>query len=599
MSAALLITLSALVGILAYAGLRHALAGLAQPRSGVHLLFALWSLLFAVYVASRMVSYSATTVDSLILARRIETSMAMLVTAALPWFAGAYLRLTNIRPFQIGITVGCVVLVIINLMLPFGAAFSARPTVESLMFPWGERVTDIRVVEPEALFLVGVALISYTFLWGLYVSLRMRLAGRERRRAATLAACMTLLIGGIIGSLLVDFGLVRGPHTAEFAFVALVLMLDIELSYERRQFRSRIQGVLDNVPAAVHVKLADGRYMMVNRAYEELFRLPEQSVVGMTDLDLFPRQRAEAASASDKEVLKSLRVYRTEQSMGEGEGARVFSLLKFPLLQPDGTADALCAIYTDVTHQRRSEREMDALRRQVWHADRVERTAVLAASLAHEMSQPLTAILSNAQAALRFLAKDQPDLTEVRAILQDVVRDDKRASGVINGLRTMLRRQDTPRESIDIGTCVSEVMDLMHSDCVERGIHMERRLTQGLTVVADKAQIQQVMLNLLMNANEAMAETPSGDRRLQVVVSQHGDSQVLVAVRDAGPGIDPEDLERVFDNFYTTKVKGLGMGLAVCRAILEAHGGRLWAETNVGPGATFKFSLATARRTAP
>ncbi len=124
-----------------------------------------------------------------------------------------------------------------------------------------------------------------------------------------------------------------------------------------------------------------------------------------------------------------------------------------------------CAgVFTDVTDLRRNEREMYLLRRQVWHADRVARTAVLAASLAHELSQPLTAILSNAQAGLRFLAQDPPDIADLREILQDVVRDDKRASAVINGLRTMLRRQETEREQVDIGACVQEVVDLMHSD---------------------------------------------------------------------------------------------------------------------------------------
>jgi len=159
----------------------------------------------------------------------------------------------------------------------------------------------------------------------------------------------------------------------------------------------------------------------------------------------------------------------------------------------------------------------------------------------------------------------------------------------------MLRRQDTPREPIDIGLCVSEVVDLMHSDCIARGVSVERSLEPALTVSADKAQIQQVLLNLVMNANEAMSETASGERRLQVAVAEAADSRVLVTVRDEGLGIDEEDLERVFDNFYTTKAKGLGMGLAVCRAILEAHGGHLWAERNDGPGVSFKFTLAAVR----
>ena len=593
MSGFLILTLSGLVGILGYASVLHATIGLERPRSVVHLLFALWSLILTAYVAAKIGSYRAETPEALVLMRRIETSGSMLLTAVLPWFAAAFLGLKNLRFMQVAITAGCIVVVIANWVLPYGASFNTQPELRPWILPWGERVTDIRALDRGPWYLAGAGLIFFTFAWGVWLALRTRLAGRERRRAATLAACLALALGGDIGNFLVNWGFMQGPHTAEFSFVALVLMLDIELSHERRQFRTRIQGVLDNVPAAVQLKLADGRYMMVNRAYEELFQLTQRSVVGKTDRDLFPAQRAEAARAADQQVLRSLQVHRSEETIVQGGSARIFAVLKFPLMQPDGTADALCCIYTDVTHQRRSEREMDALRRQVWHADRVERTAVLAASLAHEMSQPLTAILSNAQAALRFLAHEEPDLAEVQAILRDVVRDDKRAADVINGLRAMLRRQDAPRERIDIGLCVGGVVDLMHSDCVERGVMVEHSLAPGLIVLADKAHIQQVLLNLLMNANEAMGETSSGSRRLRVSVSATDGSRALVAVRDEGPGIDPEDLERVFDNFYTTKAKGLGMGLAVCRAITEAHGGRLWAERNAGAGVTFAFSLAT------
>ncbi|MDM0014465.1 PAS domain-containing protein [Variovorax sp. J22P168] len=593
MSEILVLTLCGLSGVVGYAALHNAIIGLQRPIHRMHLLFACMCATILVYVVAKTCAYRAETGAALVAMRRLELQAAIVFTALLPWFYGAYLRLRP-RRAQWGVTLVCAALFALNAWLPWGLAFTSLPGADPVLLPWGERVTDLRVFHPTPWFVAGATFMGLVFLWGAKLGLRQYRAGHNRRGSLTLAGCMLMVVLGLVYNHLVNLQWAPGVHVAEFSFIGLVVMLDVELSRERRQSRERVRGILDNMPAAVYVKLHDGRYLMANRAYEELFDLPGGSPIGRTDAELFPgTARAEAERASDLQLLRGREPKRGEEQIGstpEGE-PRVFASLKFPLLDRDGSPDALCGVLTDVTALRRNEREMYLLRLQVWHADRVARTAVLAASLAHELSQPLTAILSNAQAGLRFLARDEPDLDDLREILQDVVRDNKRATGVINGLRTMLRRQETQRERVDIGACVQEVIDLMHSDFVERGIQVSQSVAADCYALADRAQIQQVVLNLAMNANEAMTEQPRDGRALHVTVTRAGERKLQVSVRDSGPGIAEEDLGRVFDHFYTTKASGLGMGLAMCRSILEAHGGGLVVERNAHRGVTFSFLL--------
>ena len=216
-------------------------------------------------------------------------------------------------------------------------------------------------------------------------------------------------------------------------------------------------------------------------------------------------------------------------------------------------------------------------------------TGALAGSLAHELSQPLSAILNNAQAGLRFMAKESIDVDEIREILGDIVRDDKRAGAVINGLRSMLQQRETPHANVDLAQCIEEVIELLHSEFVRLNIAVDRALETGLNARANKTQIQQVLLNLMINAIEAMAEQP-GERTLKIVLSR-AEAKAQISICDNGTGIPEGKLERIFDGFYTTKPQGLGMGLEVCRSIIEIHRGAIWAENNPDRGATFYVTL--------
>jgi two-component system sensor kinase FixL len=250
----------------------------------------------------------------------------------------------------------------------------------------------------------------------------------------------------------------------------------------------------------------------------------------------------------------------------------------------------------DITLRRRDELELESLRAQRWHADRVAQIAVMTSSLAHELSQPLTAILSNAQAGLRMLRAGALPAEEGEAILEDIVADDKRAAQVIESLRAMLRRRPTERQRVEIAQLVRDVMGLMHSELVMNDVRFELDLLAEGCIEVDRAQIQQVLINLIMNGIEAMHELPPGGRLLSLTVTRDEARGVKFSVTDVGHGLEVLDPGKVFQPFWTTKTTGIGMGLAICRSIVEAQGGRIWGENNAGPGATFSFTLPALAR---
>jgi signal transduction histidine kinase len=214
----------------------------------------------------------------------------------------------------------------------------------------------------------------------------------------------------------------------------------------------------------------------------------------------------------------------------------------------------------------------------------------LTASIAHEINQPLGAILFNADAAELLLRADPGRVDEVRKILADIRKDDLRASEVVRRIRELLRTRALEREPLDLNEVASGVLDLLRADAARRGVALEVDLAPGLPAVpGDRVYLQQVLLNLFLNAMEAMAETPAPHRRLSVRTARNA-SGVEVSVTDAGPGVPPERLPRLFESFFTTKKDGMGLGLSIARSIVEAHGGRIWAETRA-EGATFRFTV--------
>ena len=241
------------------------------------------------------------------------------------------------------------------------------------------------------------------------------------------------------------------------------------------------------------------------------------------------------------------------------------------------------------------EQEANELRQEIAHVGRVSMLGQLASALAHEINQPLGAILRNTEAAELHMQNQSPDLEELRAILGDIQKDDQRAVAVIDRMRSLLGRRKLNREPILLRDPIEDLLNLVRSDATTRNVRLEMDVPADLPpVCADRVHFQQVLLNLIMNAMDAQNECAPEARRVAVSAQRDGRATVEVAVRDSGHGIPAGHLSKVFDSFHTTKPDGMGMGLAISRTIIEAHGGRLWAENNEDGGATFRFTLPIA-----
>jgi two-component system sensor kinase FixL len=270
-------------------------------------------------------------------------------------------------------------------------------------------------------------------------------------------------------------------------------------------------------------------------------------------------------------------------------GPMWFEMRVVPLKSPKGGA---VVSHANVTQRRRAELEVAQQQQEVAHLSRVAMLGELSGSLAHELNQPLMAILNNAQAAQRFLVRSDLNREELNDILRDIVAADQRAGEVIRRLRLLFKKGEVQLESLDLNEVVQEVLNLVGNDFWNRSVAVQTEFVPDLPVVrGDRVQLQQVLLNLITNASEAMAGQADSERQLLVRTERAGGDAVRVIVRDSGPGIPAETLKHIFDPFFTTKPQGLGLGLGVCRTILTAHGGEISAENNPDGGASFCFTL--------
>jgi PAS domain S-box-containing protein len=272
--------------------------------------------------------------------------------------------------------------------------------------------------------------------------------------------------------------------------------------------------------------------------------------------------------------------------------------LGHPVLNSSGEVVQFMGTVTDITERKRAQEEHARLRQleaDLAHMNRVSIMGELAASLAHEIKQPIGAARNNARAAVNFLARQPPDLGEVREALECVVGDTDRAGNIVERIRDQINKEPPRCDCFDLNEAISEVIALARTEAANNGVSVQTRLAEGLPPVAgDRVQVQQVALNLVLNAVEAMNSADAGPRQLLIGTEQRQGGGVLVSVRDSGPGIDPEHVERVFEAFYSTKSGGVGMGLSICRSIINAHGGRLWADKSEPRGAVFQFTLPGA-----
>jgi C4-dicarboxylate-specific signal transduction histidine kinase len=292
-------------------------------------------------------------------------------------------------------------------------------------------------------------------------------------------------------------------------------------------------------------------------------------------------------------------MHRDDEVLWTADGTSFHAeLWSYPQLRGDQVVGAVVA-FIDITQRKEAEQQAAALRDELVHLARVTTLDALAGSLAHEINQPLTAVMANTEAALRLMAKAAPPLDELRDTLKDIRSDNRRAGDVVQRMRALLKKGATRHEPIEINATVADVVRLIRGDAAARGISIDVELTADLEpIIGDRIQVQQVVLNLLMNACDAVQEQEAGHRRVRLTTVRNANAAV-VKVHDRGAGVTEAELGRIFDPFYTTKPDGLGLGLSICRAIVGAHGGTLEAvrhsEGGMTLSATFPF-LASMER---
>lgn len=258
--------------------------------------------------------------------------------------------------------------------------------------------------------------------------------------------------------------------------------------------------------------------------------------------------------------------------------------------RPDGTIVEFAGTILDITESKRMRAEVEKQRLTLAHLSRISMLGELSGALAHELKQPLTAIMSNAQAAQRLLDHDPVDFAELRGAIHDIVEDDARAGDVITHLRALLKNDEVHHDTIDINAVIASVLDLVQSDLISRRVNIVKTLSdEKLLLIGDSIQLQQLVLNLVLNGAEAMTGEAGG--MVLIATDRSDDSSIHLSVSDTGTGIKPEFLAKIFEPLVSTKPQGLGLGLSICRAIAEAHGGSVWAANNPGRGATFHVLL--------
>jgi PAS domain S-box-containing protein len=362
---------------------------------------------------------------------------------------------------------------------------------------------------------------------------------------------------------------------------------------------AKIRRLVDANIIGIFISSLKGRVLEANDAFLHLVGHDRNALVSgcIRWTDLTPPEWRERDKRALAELSSNTIAQPYEKEFFRKDGSRVPVLIGSALFEEGGHEGV--AFVLDLTERRRAEEalreEQERLRQlesEFAHMNRLSVMGELAASLAHEITQPIASARNNARAALNFLDHQPPNLGEVREALDSVVGDADRAGAIIDRIRDQMKKAPPQKRRFDLNEAINEVIVLARGEITKNGVSVDTHLTErALSVEGDRVQLQQVVLNLIMNAVEAMGSVQEGPRELSISTEQTQANGVLVAVRDTGPGIDGKHLERVFQPFYTTKSSGVGMGLSICRSIIDAHGGRLWTDANEPRGAVFQFTL--------
>ena len=472
---------------------------------------------------------------------------------------------------------------------------------------WGGAVVSgpVGIANPWAIVPQLSNLLLIVFVADASITLWRRGGQVSRRRATFVGGSLVFCIFAAASfAALVVTGVVHAPTILMPGFFVVVLAMGYELVWDLvaagqlaaqlRASEQRFRAVVEAVPSAILLVDDKGMITLANARAETIFGYKRTELVARPVEMLIPEPFRIPHGA-----LRDLYAAGPQvRAMGAGrelsacrkDGREIPVEAALSPMRTNNAAFVLVSV-VDISERRKVEQATARQRDELAHLSRVAMLGELSGSLAHELNQPLTAILSNAQAAQRFLAQSPPRVDKLAEILADIVKSDHRAGAVIQRLRSLLRKEDSQHHPLEINEVVEESMRLMRSDLLSRHVVASTDLAEALPAVSgDRNQLQQVLLNFVINGCDAM-DGQEVDRRLLVRTHATVQGKVEVAVVDRGAGIPAASIERIFEPFMTTKATGMGLGLAICRSIVEAHGGRLWATNNPDRGATLHCEL--------
>jgi PAS domain S-box-containing protein len=371
---------------------------------------------------------------------------------------------------------------------------------------------------------------------------------------------------------------------------------DAEAALARSERRMAVMA--DALPVVISYIGSDFRYRFSNLAHQRFHGLPRESIIDQFIWDVIGQETYDAVRDRIEAALSGQQI-TFEKEVPHKAGLLHVHASYVPHFDIDGSVLGMYALIQDVTERVHAEEESRRHRAELAHVARVATLGELTASFAHQLSQPLAAIVSNAQAARRYLGREQPDYHELQGALVDIADDGLRAGEVIRRIRSLLKKGDLARTPLHINGVIQDVLGLVDRDLISMNVIIRTDLAPDLPVLlGDRIQLQQVVLNLTLNALEAMEDQNDAPCEIVFQTALIDLNHICVSVQDSGKGLAPDEQDRIFEAFYTTKAEGLGMGLSINRTIVEAHGGRLWGASNPDRGATFSFTLSIGEQQA-
>jgi PAS domain S-box-containing protein len=421
-----------------------------------------------------------------------------------------------------------------------------------------------------------------------------------RERGARSILCMPLLTPAkLIGALYLENNLAPRVFAANRSAVLKLLASQAAIALENtylyrdlEQREAKIRRLVEANIIGIFIWNLAGQVIEANEAFLRIMGYDRDDLASgcIRWTDLTPPELRERDAKAVDELRMTGTAQPYEKEYIRKDGSRVPVLVGGAIFEESGNQGV--AFVLDLTERKRTDQALREAQMELAHANRVATMGQLSASISHEVKQPIAAAITEARAGLRWLSAEPPDVEEAKQALACVVENGKRADDIIGRIRNLFNKKPLQKGSVDMNEAIREVIELTRGEAVKNGISVRTELADGLPFIeADRVQLQQVALNLIVNSVQAMSAVGDGERELLITTARAVPEGVLVAVKDSGPGLAPDSPERIFEPFYSTKPGGLGMGLSICRSIIEAHGGRLWASANQSGGATFQFMV--------